>query len=103
MYLAGYSVECVLKTLILSASSAGDRAETLTSCRGVGAHDYEWLKSLYRPTAARPSREEVVKNFVRVNAWTTELRYKTGTTKPRSTEDFFEASRAILEWAGVRF
>ena len=102
MYLAGYGVECVLKALILSVTSTGATPETLASFRGAKAHDYEWLRFRYRSLGGPDFPPEAAKNFVRVNAWSTSLRYKTGTTKRRDAEDFLKASRAILQWADGR-
>jgi hypothetical protein len=47
IYLAGYSVECMLKALILSAVPQAQEAELLGMFRGARAHDYEWLLHLY--------------------------------------------------------
>ena len=47
VYWAGYSVECMLKALILSAVPPAQEAELLERFRGARAHDYEWLLHLY--------------------------------------------------------
>ena len=47
VYLAGYSVECMLKALILSAVPQAQEAALLARFRGARAHDYEWLLELY--------------------------------------------------------
>ena len=41
VYLAGYSVECMLKALILSAIPQAQEEEVLRMFRGARAHDYE--------------------------------------------------------------
>ena len=46
-HLAGYSVECMLKALILSAVLQAQEAELLRMFHGARAHDYEWLLHLY--------------------------------------------------------
>lgn len=51
VYLAGYGIECILKALVLMAVPAGSRPDMLKSFRGNKAHEYEWLRSLYPPTA----------------------------------------------------
>jgi len=43
VYLAGYSVECMLKALILSAVPQAQEEEILGRFRGASAHDYEWF------------------------------------------------------------
>ena len=47
IYLAGYSVECMLKALILAVVPRGQEGEVLSMFRGARAHDYEWLLRLY--------------------------------------------------------
>ena len=81
IYLAGYSVECMLKSLILSSAPGRKRMALLASFRGSKAHDYEWLKKQYTKkfktgTFSLPSA--VSKNFSMVDTWTVELRYKAG-------------------------
>lgn len=44
VYLAGYSVECMLKALILSSEVSSRHPATLESFRGAKAHHFEWLK-----------------------------------------------------------
>ncbi len=48
VYLAGYSIECILKTLIFSVVPAAQIEAVLGSFRGVRAHDYNWLRDQYR-------------------------------------------------------
>src|SRR5580704_9736906 len=81
VYLAGYSVECMLKALILSIVPPKRRAETNASFRGSRAHDYHWLKERYFAEGGLGFPPSLSKHFVLVNTWTTELRYRTGTTR----------------------
>jgi HEPN domain-containing protein len=53
VYLAGYSVECMLKALILSAVPQTHEEELLGMLHGVRAHDYEWLLHLYAEKGGR--------------------------------------------------
>ncbi len=45
VYLAGYGVECTLKSLILLP--VAKHQTTLRSFRGGRAHDYQWLRQQY--------------------------------------------------------
>jgi HEPN domain-containing protein len=102
IYLAGYSVECMLKALILCIVPPAKRSEMLRSFRGSKAHDYDWLKGRYFENGGPPLPSAVAKSFSLVDTWTTELRYKAGTTNPREAESFMQAAREILDWAEGR-
>ena len=52
VYLAGYAVECMLKTLILEATPEKDHATVEAEFRGQRAHHYEWLRQRYVQTHA---------------------------------------------------
>ncbi len=56
IYLAGYSVECMLKALILSTVPPDQRVERLASFRGARAHDFDWLKAKYFAIGGPSSR-----------------------------------------------
>ena len=45
----------------------------------------------------------VSKNFSLVDTWSTDLRYKSGTTKRGDAESFLRAAREIMDWANGRF
>lgn len=47
VYLAGYSVECILKALIVATVPRAQEGEILATFRGGRAHDYDWLRRLY--------------------------------------------------------
>ena len=45
VYLAGYAVECMLKTLILNSLPEKDHETVEAEFRGQRAHQYEWLRN----------------------------------------------------------
>ena len=100
--LAGYSVECILKALLLAITPDGERAETLASFRGAIAHNYDWLKAKYFEKSGPVFPSTVSKNFSLVNTWTTDLRYKAGTSKRGEAEAFLRAAQEIIVWADGR-
>lgn len=99
VYLAGYGIECILKALVLSVVSAGDRAETLRSFRGRAAHNYEWLRNQYRESGGAPFPLEINKHFTIVNPWSTDLRYTPRSVRAEDAEDFLESAEAVIHWA----
>jgi hypothetical protein len=102
VYLAGYSVECILKALILSAVPRVQEAEILGMFRGARAHDYEWLMHLYTEKGGAGMPPHVVTHFVRVNSWSTDMRYAPGTVVAREAHAFVDAAAAIITWADGR-
>ncbi len=79
------------------------RANTVASYRGSKAHDYDWLKVRYFESGGPHFPSEVSKCFSLVDTWTTDLRYKAGTTKYGDAEAFLQSAGRILNWAEGRF
>jgi HEPN domain-containing protein len=102
VYLAGYSVECMLKALILSAVPPAQEAAFLTRFRGARAHDYEWLLELYAEQGGARLPASVVPHFARVNSWSTDMRYTPGTIAAHEAQAFVAAAIAIMTWADGR-
>ena len=96
IYLAGYSVECMLKALILSAVPQAQEAELLGMFRGARAHDYEWLLHLYVEKGGARMPPSVVPHFARVNAWSTGMAYVPGTIAAHEVQAFLDAAIAIM-------
>ncbi len=102
VYLAGYSVECILKAMILAIVRRANEDEILTLFRGGRAHDYEWLQRLYAERGGPRLPREVVPPFARVNTWSTDMRYSPGTIALRDAKAFLDSSVVILTWADGR-
>ena len=75
VYLAGYSVECMLKALILESVPRSQESAILAQFRGQRAHNPDWLLYLYRQSASSVIPAEVIAHFIRVNSWSTDIRY----------------------------
>jgi hypothetical protein len=78
VYLAGYAIECILKTLILEATPEKDHAVVEAEFRGQRAHDYEWLRHRYRQTHAPAWPTDISQALTFVGTWETALRYTPG-------------------------
>jgi hypothetical protein len=102
IYLAGYSVECMLKALILSRLSARRRIAVLQQFRGRKAHEYGWLQRKYFQSGGQPFPATISKAFALVNTWVVELRYEPGTSKYEDAAAFVDGVEAILLWADGR-
>jgi hypothetical protein len=96
VYLAGYSVECALKALILCTTSRRDVADVLQSFRGGRGHDFNWLRDLYYDRGGIPFPRSIARTFALVNNWSTDLRYVPRTVKTSEADKFLRAVREIL-------
>lgn len=98
IYLAGYSVECILKSLILANATVQRRSEIMDSFRGSRAHDFEWLRTLYRINGGEQFSREVASHFMQVNSWSTDLRYTAGSGWKGGAEAFLNSAQANIQW-----
>jgi hypothetical protein len=101
VYLAGYTVECLMKALVLASVPTRRRRELLREFRGTRAHNIEWLGALYRRHTGRVIPRDVRRHLARVASWSTDLRYVAGTLRQREAEEFME-SVVISTWADGR-
>ena len=102
VYLAGYTVECILKALILASVASGVRRSLLGELRGGRAHDIERLGVLYRRYVRISTPRSITRHLARVASWSTDLRYATGTLKRRDADEFIESVIAVTVWADAR-
>ncbi len=102
IYLAGYSVECMLKSLILSLMPRAREDEIRTMFRGRRAHDYEWLMRLYEQHGGTPMPEDLRPHLMRVTRWSTDMRYLPSTIGIRQAKTFLESTIQIMNWADGR-
>jgi len=102
VYLAGYSVECILKALILANVPRAEEKEILAMFRGARARDYVWLLRLYAERGGPDLPSELVLHFARVNTWSTDMRYSPGTIALRDVKAFLDSALKILAWGDGR-
>jgi len=102
VYLAGYSVECMLKALILNSLPGGRRASAEAEFRGSRAHQFEWLRQRYAETGAPPLPVETAQSLSFVGTWETSLRYSPGMGDRIEAGRFLREVRAVVQWADNR-
>jgi HEPN domain-containing protein len=102
VYLAGFTVECYLKALILNGVSLPFRKRLLAEFRGRRAHDIEWLKGLYRRHVRAVIPPELIRRLTRVAFWDTDLRYATVFRESGGADGFMKSVVAIANWADGR-
>lgn len=100
VYLAGYTVECILKALVLASVPLSRAGDIQTLFRGNRGHNIEWLTALYRHHAAGTIPIAVNQLILSVSEWSTDLRYETGSIE--DADEFIAAVVAIKDWADGR-
>ena len=97
MYLAGYTVECTLKALILEITPEVDRADTFDKISsGSQMHKPEVLNGFLKDLGC-PIPLHLVKRF-RQSGWSTALRYETGRRKTGEARGFLKTAKATFDW-----
>lgn len=94
----GYSVECMLKALILASVSRSQELEALAQFRGQQAHSFDWLLRLYRNMTSTNVPEEVLTYLIRVNTWSTNIRYQPGVIDKDDAKQFIDSVEQISSW-----
>jgi HEPN domain-containing protein len=96
-YLAGYSVECVLKALIMHLTPNAERENAFARLRsGARMHYPEQLKEELKNLGTLLPLE-IVRGFRRFQ-WTTSLRYESG-RRPRSeVRGYLKVAAAAINW-----
>ena len=102
VYLAGYTVECFLKALILAGAAPRLRQKLLKDFHGGRAHNLEWLGALYRQHVHSAIPRQVAEHLTRAASWSTDLRYAAGALKKRDADEFMESVQAVSAWAERR-
>ena len=102
VYLAGYSVECAFKALLLSRLGATKRAEMMESFRGARGHSLDSLRDRYERITGVRLPMVIAKEFSHVISWNTDMRYETGTIRSLEAITFVRAVEIILTWIEKR-
>lgn len=102
IYLAGYAVECMLKTLILNSLPEKVHVSVEAEFLGQRAHDYEWLRNRYTQTNAPNMPAAISVSLALVSTWDTSLRYQPGLGEPDDALRFLKEVHNILKWADAR-
>ncbi|HEV2973030.1 MAG TPA: HEPN domain-containing protein [Pirellulales bacterium] len=102
VYLAGYGVECMLKALMLE-SVPESRHDTIGDLfRGQLGHNLILLMRELR-THLRGSLPSIIeRTLLRVNTWTTNLRYMPGNIKSSLATEYIRDAAQIIQWTDER-
>lgn len=102
VYLAGYGVECILKSLLVSVVPRSQEDELLAMFRGARAHDFDWLRRQYRQRGGPGEPRLTAEHFIRLASWSTELRYSPRSISLRESRTFLDSAAAVTLWAEGR-
>ncbi|HVX85055.1 MAG TPA: HEPN domain-containing protein [Phycisphaerae bacterium] len=103
VYLAGYSVECILKAILLEHSPRRRQSALLVAFRRGGrGHDFEWLIDAL-PHSGRGSFPRPISRDVRiVSTWSVDLRYNAGAVKREDAREFIAAVERLVTFFDAR-
>ena len=97
LYIAGYSVECALKALIMHTTPTADQADTFAKITSSAKMHYpENLKDILKTKGCVIPFEYVKK--LRRFGWTTQLRYETGRRPPSEVRGYLRVAKNVIDW-----
>lgn len=101
IYLTGYSVECILKSLLIVVTPIKDRIVMFASLKNDFGHNLRRLRAgVIERRLNLP--DTVSRALVFVSTWSPELRYEPGPGDVKEARRFLRAARSIVEWADGR-
>ena len=106
MYLAGYTVECMLKEKLMRMFDCRNMEELseellrrgmLAAEQSIFTHQLEFLLRLTNGSQRMRQNIEVWRQFIRVNRWVPAWRYSSESTT-EAAHDFLQAVRSVSKW-----
>jgi HEPN domain-containing protein len=98
IYLAGYSVECILKALMIERTIPTSRSQLLDELKKDFGHN---LHRLREGLASRGVRVPSMENrcLLNLSVWSPNLRYEPGPGRIKDAERFLREARKLIGWA----
>jgi HEPN domain-containing protein len=98
VYLAGYVIECALKSLVLERTPRTRREELIrVHFRGTRGHSHAALASLVRQRQCIIP-PEIAKAVSRAAGWSTDLRYEVGAMQFKDASAIVDSAQQVLQW-----
>ena len=98
VYLAGYVAELMLMALILENTPANQQESFLEDLKRIG-HNATRLLELYQQKGGSRSPPNVIRAFILVSDWSTEIRYDPREVRLLEAERFLRAVDEVYRWA----
>jgi hypothetical protein len=96
-YIAGYSMECILKALVMHLTPESDRDSAFQRLKsGAKMHYPEHLKEELK-TLGHPIPKDIVKGFRRFD-WSTDLRYEHGRWPVGEVRGYLKIAKKTIDW-----
>lgn len=102
IYLAGYAVECMMKSLILATTPVTHHNRVISEFRGQIAHNFDWLRHRLSQNQALIRGRPITDSFLVVGSWGPDLRYEPGPGDPEEAFRFMAAVRIIVKVIDAR-
>ena len=102
VYLAGYAVECVMKSLILANLPEVQRSEVRKSFRGGKGHRVDSLRGIYVSTGSPRIPLDISRHLTLIEEWSTDLRYNPTRLRRDYAVRFLKSASLIVRWANER-
>lgn len=97
LYLAGYAVECILKSMVMHFTPEIDQESTFQRLKsGAKMHYPEQLKEELKDLGY-PMPPELVKSFRRFD-WSTNLRYESGRRPRGEVRGYLKLAQRTIDW-----
>jgi HEPN domain-containing protein len=98
IYLAGFAVECILKSLILANTTKRQREKVMLAVKAEYGHDLDALRKEAGRRGIHMTRE-VMEEFRRSNTWNNNLRYSPGIQSTEDAQTLLSAADEVIMWA----
>jgi hypothetical protein len=101
VYLAGYVVELMLKSLNLENTPPNQQKRLLEDLKRIG-HDITRLLELYLQRGGSHPPPNVIRALTLVSDWSSDIRYDPQEVRLREAERFLRAVDEVYQWADGR-
>lgn len=103
LYLAGYGIECSLKSLVLARTPPAGRQQTYDEeFRGGVAHDFEWLHTKLRRLDFVLPSDQLKRLRTARQIWSVDLRYESKRPKAKDLNEVLDFARTFWKWTKER-
>jgi hypothetical protein len=103
LYLAGYGIECSLKSLVLARTPLAGRQQTYDEeFRGSIAHDFEWLHNKLRNLGFSLPMDQLKRLRTARLIWNVDLRYESKRPKAKELNEVLSFAKTFWKWTKER-
>jgi hypothetical protein len=97
IYLSGYPIECMLKSMLLMRTPKRARRAMMGKLKSEFGHNLDKMRGKL-VTMGVSFPKEISGAFAIVSTWSPELRYEPGPGNPRDAQRIVAAAEVIVQW-----